>query len=205
MGCRFVWFGRETEEERGGQVWSWLSVAEGWCALWSAEGKKKAKGKRLESGRRECWCCGRVSVGLCWWQRKKKCRGALVCLAGGRERRVQGQWVGKMKGRVRCSGEVEETARRWSVEAEPQRGKVWWWLLEAVRGEEGGGTGGGSIFYFLREEGLRLRNKNEFRVFFIFRVFCVWLPFSEKLPFLKNILLVNIFLPFFYTARGSFI
>jgi len=74
-----------------------------------------------------------------------------------------------------------------------------------VRGEEGGGTGGGSIFYFLREEGLRLRNKNEFRVFFIFRVFCVWLPFSEKLPFLKNYLLVNIFLPFFYTARGSFI
>ena len=28
-----------------------------------AEGKKKPKGKRLESGRRECWCCGRVSVG----------------------------------------------------------------------------------------------------------------------------------------------
>jgi hypothetical protein len=28
-------------------------------------GRRKAKGKRLESGRRECWCRGRVSVGLC--------------------------------------------------------------------------------------------------------------------------------------------
>jgi len=28
------------------------------------EGKMKTKGKRLESGRRECWCYGRVSVGV---------------------------------------------------------------------------------------------------------------------------------------------
>jgi hypothetical protein len=28
-------------------------------------GRRKAKGKRLESRRRECWCRGRVSVGLC--------------------------------------------------------------------------------------------------------------------------------------------
>jgi len=40
-------------------------------------GRRKAKGKTLELGRRECWCCGRVYVGLCWWQ-GKKCRGALV-------------------------------------------------------------------------------------------------------------------------------
>jgi len=53
-----------------------------------------------------------------------------------------------------------------------------------VRGEEGGETGGGCFFIFLREEGLRLRKRNEFRFFFfffIFRVFCVWLPFSEKI------------------------
>jgi len=55
------------------------------------------------------------------------------------------------------------------------------------------------FFIFLREEGLRLRNKNEFRVFFIFRVFCVWLPFSEKLPPCKY------FSFFFYMARGSLI
>lgn len=28
-------------------------------------GRRKAKGKMLESGRRECWCHGRVSVDLC--------------------------------------------------------------------------------------------------------------------------------------------
>jgi hypothetical protein len=71
--------------------------------------------------------------------------------------------------------------------------------LEAVRGEEGWGTGDGSIFYFLREEGLRLRNKNEFRVFLSLGFFVF------GFPFLKNYLLVNIFLPFLYIARGSLI
>jgi hypothetical protein len=39
--------------------------------------------------------------------------------------------------------------------------------LEAVRGEEGGETGGGCFFIFLREEGLRLRKRNGFRVFYL--------------------------------------
>jgi len=29
-------------------------------------GEEETKGKRLESGRRECWCYGQVSVGLQW-------------------------------------------------------------------------------------------------------------------------------------------
>jgi hypothetical protein len=37
--------------------------------------------------------------------------------------------------------------------------------LEAVRGEESGETGGG-YFYFFREEGLGLRKRNGFRVFY---------------------------------------
>jgi hypothetical protein len=46
-------------------------------------------------------------------------------------------------------------------------GKSWGRLLEAVRGEEGGGMGGDCFFIFLREEGLRLRKRNEFRVFYL--------------------------------------
>ena len=37
-----------------------------------------------------------------------------------------------------------------------------------MRGEEGGETGGDCFFIFLREEGLRLRKRNEFRFFFFF-------------------------------------
>ena len=41
------------------------------------EGKKKTKGKRLESGRRECCCCGQVFVGVQWlrWRNGGACAG----------------------------------------------------------------------------------------------------------------------------------
>jgi len=32
-------------------------------SFWLARRENETEGKRLESGRRECWCCGRVSVG----------------------------------------------------------------------------------------------------------------------------------------------
>jgi hypothetical protein len=54
-----------------------------------------------------------------------------------------------------------------------------------VRGEEGGETGGGCFFIFLREEGLRLRKRNEFRFFFFFLslgFFVFGSPFLKKLP-----------------------
>ena len=54
-----------------------------------AEGKKKPKRKRLDSGRRDCWCCGRVSVGVQWLRWRNE--GAL---AGGwlREEKKLERW-----------------------------------------------------------------------------------------------------------------
>jgi len=47
-----------------GRVWGWRrdGKAEGLVCSLVSWGEEEAKGKRLESGRRECWCCGRVSV-----------------------------------------------------------------------------------------------------------------------------------------------
>ena len=47
----------------------------GWCALWSAEGKKTEE-KRLELGRRECWCCGGAVAEMEKW------RGSLAAELG---------------------------------------------------------------------------------------------------------------------------
>jgi hypothetical protein len=51
--------GPETENGRFGFV----LVLRGKESFWLARGENETEGKRLESGRRECWCCGRVSVG----------------------------------------------------------------------------------------------------------------------------------------------
>jgi len=49
---------------------------EGRSCMWGLRGKRKPKGKKLESERRECWCCGRVSVRVQWLRWRNG--GALV-------------------------------------------------------------------------------------------------------------------------------
>ena len=52
----------------GTRNWKWpvwvCFGAEGKGKLWLARGENETEGKSLESGRRECWCCGRVSMGV---------------------------------------------------------------------------------------------------------------------------------------------
>jgi hypothetical protein len=76
------------------------------CSLVSW-GEEETKGKRLESGKRECWCCGWVSVGVQWLRWRK--RGALTdsWLREGKEitkmRAIAWFWPGeKIRFRVFC-------------------------------------------------------------------------------------------------------
>jgi len=48
----------------GEKTVSLCSVEEGRLCVWGLRGRRKPKREKLESGRRECRCCGRVSVGV---------------------------------------------------------------------------------------------------------------------------------------------